>query len=177
MSCLKIFGDMVGEEYALSPLAPIPDALPTDPAKVALGYKLFHDVRLSTDNTVSCASCHSLEKAGTDNLPTSTGVRSQKGGINAPTVFNAAFHAKQFWDGRAANLQEQAGGPPLNPVEMGYEHPDDWKKIAAKLDQDTAFAAEFKRFTPRDSPERPSRMPSRNMKKLLSRRTARLTAT
>ena len=53
---LKIFGDMVGEEYALSPLAPIPDALPTDPAKVALGYKLFHDVRLSTDNTVSCAS-------------------------------------------------------------------------------------------------------------------------
>lgn len=60
---LKIFGDMVGEEYALSPLAPIPDALPTDPAKVALGYKLFHDVRLSTDNTVSCASCHSLEKS------------------------------------------------------------------------------------------------------------------
>ena len=145
---LKIFGDMVGEEYALSPLAPIPDALPTDPAKVALGYKLFHDVRLSTDNTVSCASCHSLEKAGTDNLPTSTGVRSQKGGINAPTVFNAAFHAKQFWDGRAANLQEQAGGPPLNPVEMGYEHPDDWKKIAAKLDQDTAFAAEFKKVYP-----------------------------
>lgn len=145
---LKIFGDMVGEEYALSPLAPIPDALPTDPAKVALGYKLFHDVRLSTDNTVSCASCHSLEKAGTDNLPTSTGVRGQKGGINAPTVFNAAFHAKQFWDGRAANLQEQAGGPPLNPVEMGYEHPDDWKKIAAKLDQDTAFAAEFKKVYP-----------------------------
>ena len=120
----------------------------SDPAKVALGYKLFHDVRLSTDNTVSCASCHSLEKAGTDNLPTSTGVRSQKGGINAPTVFNAAFHAKQFWDGRAANLQEQAGGPPLNPVEMGYEHPDDWKKIAAKLDQDTAFAAEFKKVYP-----------------------------
>lgn len=66
---LKIFGDMVGEEYALSPLAPIPDALPTDPAKVALGYKLFHDVRLSTDNTVSCASCHSLEKPGRTTCP------------------------------------------------------------------------------------------------------------
>lgn len=145
---LKIFGDMVGAEYALSPIAPIPNSLPTDPAKVALGYKLFHDVRLSTDNTVSCASCHSLEKAGTDNLATSTGVRGQKGGINAPTVFNAAFHTKQFWDGRAANLQEQAGGPPLNPVEMGYEHPDDWTKIAAKLNADTAFAAEFKKVYP-----------------------------
>ena len=70
---LKIFGDMVGEEYAISPIAPIPDKLPADPAKVELGYKLFHDVRLSTDNTVSCATCHSLEKAGTDNLATSTG--------------------------------------------------------------------------------------------------------
>lgn len=145
---LKIFGDMVGEEYAISPIAPIPDKLPADPAKVELGYKLFHDVRLSTDNTVSCATCHSLEKAGTDNLATSTGVRGQKGGINAPTVFNAAFHTKQFWDGRAANLQEQAGGPPLNPVEMGYEHPDDWNKIAAKLNADTAFAAEFKKVYP-----------------------------
>ena len=64
------------------------------------------------------------------------------------TVFNAAFHTKQFWDGRAANLQEQAGGPPLNPVEMGYEHPDDWNKIAAKLNADTAFAAEFKKVYP-----------------------------
>ena len=145
---LKIFGDMVGAEYAISPIAPIPDKLPADPAKVELGYKLFHDVRLSTDNTVSCATCHSLEKGGTDNLATSTGVRGQKGGINAPTVFNAAFHTKQFWDGRAANLQEQAGGPPLNPVEMGYEHPDDWNKIAAKLNADTAFAAEFKKVYP-----------------------------
>ena len=88
------------------------------------------------------------KKPGRTTPPTSTGVRSQKGGINAPTVFNAAFHAKQFWDGRAANLQEQAGGPPLNPVEMGYEHPDDWKKIAAKLDQDAALPQNSKRFTP-----------------------------
>lgn len=145
---LQIFGHMIGEEYALAPISPIPDALPTDPDKVMLGYKLFHDVRLSTDNTVSCASCHSLEKAGTDNLATSTGVRGQKGGINAPTVFNAAFHTKQFWDGRAANLQEQAGGPPLNPVEMGYEHPEDWTKIAAKLDADPELAAAFKKVYP-----------------------------
>ena len=109
---LKIFGDMVGAEYAISPIAPIPDKLPADPAKVELGYKLFHDVRLSTDNTVSCATCHSLEKGGTDNLATSTGVRGQKGGINAPTVFNAAFHTKQFWDGRAANLRNRPAALP-----------------------------------------------------------------
>lgn len=145
---LKIFGDMVGAEYAISPIAPIPDKLPADPAKVELGYKLFHDVRLSTDNTVSCATCHSLEKGGTDNLATSTGVRGQKGGINAPTVFNAAFHTKQFWDGRAAQPPGTGRRPPLNPVEMGYEHPDDWNKIAAKLNADTAFAAEFKKVYP-----------------------------
>lgn len=145
---LKLFGNLVGRDYATSPITPIPEQLPTNPTKVALGDKLFHDVRLSSDNTVSCATCHSLKKAGTDNLPTSTGVRGQKGGINAPTVFNAVFHAKQFWDGRAATLQEQAGGPPLNPVEMGYQHPNDWKQIAAKLEQDIPFAIEFKKVYP-----------------------------
>lgn len=145
---LDLFQHMIGADFAIYPVTPIPDSLPTDPAKVALGYKLFHDVRLSTDNTVSCATCHALDKAGTDNLATSTGVRGQKGGINAPTVFNAAFHVKQFWDGRAATLQEQAGGPPLNPVEMGYQHPSDWDKIAAKLNADPEFAAEFKKAYP-----------------------------
>ncbi len=129
-------------------ITPIPDSLAVNQAKVALGNALYHDVRLSNDNTVSCATCHALDKAGTDNLPTSTGVRGQKGGINAPTVFNAAFHTQQFWNGRAKDLKEQAGGPPLNPVEMGYSHPDDWKQIAAKLDADPEFSAAFKRVYP-----------------------------
>ncbi len=129
-----------GQETAI---APIPQTVKADPAKVKLGYKLFHDVRLSDDNTVSCSTCHALDKAGTDNLATSTGVRGQKGGINAPTVFNATFHVQQFWNGRAANLQEQAGGPPLNPVEMGYKHPEDWQKISAKLAQDPELVAAF----------------------------------
>lgn len=129
--------------FKTEPIQPIPDALPTNPQKVALGEKLFHDKRLSIDNTISCASCHLLTKAGTDNLPVSEGVKGRKGGINAPTVFNAVFHCNQFWDGRAANLEEQAGGPPLNPVEMGYQHPEDWKAIATKLQQDEAFTKEF----------------------------------
>lgn len=135
-------------DFVNEAIQPIPDNLPVNPAKVALGEKLFHDVRLSNDNTVSCATCHALDKAGTDNLATSTGVKGQKGGINAPTVFNAAFHHRQFWDGRAKDLQEQAGGPPLNPVEMGYSHESDWKEISAKLEADPTLAAEFKAVYP-----------------------------
>ncbi|MDO4409983.1 MAG: cytochrome c peroxidase [Akkermansia sp.] len=140
--------NLIGEEFAMQPIMPLPNALPVNKDKVALGKALYHDVALSDDNTVSCASCHALEKGGTDNLATSTGVRGQKGGINAPTVFNAAFHIQQFWDGRAADLKEQAGGPPLNPVEMGYKHPNDWEKIAAKLNQKTEFAADFRKVYP-----------------------------
>lgn len=136
-------GVKIAEQFQGEPILPLPDALPINSAKAAVGQMLFNDKRLSVDNTVSCATCHALDKAGTDNLPVSVGVKGQKGGINAPTVFNAALHFIQFWDGRAANLQEQAGGPPLNPVEMGYSHPNDWQKIAAKLSQDPAFSAKF----------------------------------
>ncbi len=115
--------------------------------KVELGHLLFFDKRLSSDNTVSCASCHDLTKGGTDNLEKSEGVfkdgKAQLGGVNAPTVYNAEGHIKQFWDGRAADLKEQAGGPPLNPVEMGYAHPDDWTKIAAKLAEDSRLVKLF----------------------------------
>ena len=107
-----------------------PDKLPADPAKVELGYKLFHDVRLSTDNTVSAQPAIPWKRQARTTWPLPRAY-APEGRHQRPTVFNAAFHTKQFWDGRAANLQEQAGGPPLNPVEMGYEHPDDWNKIAA----------------------------------------------
>jgi cytochrome c peroxidase len=122
------------------PVQPLPAKLDTKPQKVALGQKLFNDTRLSGDNTVSCASCHLLEKGGADASRFAQGVRKQLGDINAPSVFNAAFNVKQFWNGRAANLQEQAGGPPFNPIEMGSK---DWAEIIAKLREDKALGDEF----------------------------------
>ncbi len=113
-----------------------------------LGHRLFFDTRLSTTNEVSCASCHDLTLGGTDNKPKSEGVpgadgKPQLGGVNAPTVYNAAGNIRQFWDGRAADLKEQAGGPPLNPVEMGYATPQDWEKIADSIRQDSEMEAFF----------------------------------
>jgi cytochrome c peroxidase len=99
---------------------PAPVDNPTTPEKVALGRRLFFDTSLSRDNTVSCASCHDLDSlAGGDGSATSLGIDGQLGSRNAPTVWNAAFQDRLFWDGRAASLEEQAKGPPVNPVEMG----------------------------------------------------------
>lgn len=92
---------------------------PTTVEKVALGKKLFFDKRLSADNSLSCASCHILTEGGDDNAQFSTGIRGLKGGRNAPTVWNAAFLSRFFWDGRASSLEAQAKGPLVNPVEMG----------------------------------------------------------
>nr|WP_289814890.1 cytochrome-c peroxidase [Paraburkholderia caribensis] len=118
----------------------MPDSLPTDTGKVALGRQLFNDVRLSADNTISCASCHTLSTGGVDGKKVSSGVGGQLGLVNAPTVFNAALNDKQFWDGRAATLQEQAGGPPLNPVEMASRS---WSEIIDKLKQDSSLTQQF----------------------------------
>ena len=87
-----------------------------NPDKVELGRLLFHDQRLSGDGTVSCATCHGLDKGGADQAPVSTGIRGQKGNINDPSVFNSSYNVRQFWDGRAEDLYEQAGGPVENPV-------------------------------------------------------------
>jgi cytochrome c peroxidase len=125
-------------------IPPIPAALSVDAKKAELGRKLYHDKRLSGDDTVSCATCHDLGKGGTDQEKMSTGVRDQKGGINAPTTFNAAFQFVQFWDGRAPTLEAQAGGPPNNPVEMD----SNWKQIIGKLNADAAFTQEFKASYP-----------------------------
>ncbi len=110
-----------------------------DPAKVELGRKLYHDTRLSVDNTLSCASCHGLDMGGSDEAVSSTGVDDQKGPINSPTVFNAVYAVAQFWDGRAADLQAQAAGPVENPIEMA----DDWDDVVVELAQDPEFVAEF----------------------------------
>ena len=112
-------------------------------------------------------------EAGTDNKRFAEGIRGQFGDINAPTMFNAAFNTKQFWNGRAADLQEQAGGPPMNPIEMGSK---DWDEICAKLAQDPELTAAFTVVYPDAGTARTLPMPLPNMKRRSSRRTAALTS-
>jgi len=99
---------------------------PPTPERVRLGRWLFFDKRLSSDNTVSCASCHQPENAFSEKTAVSTGIDGQMGGRKAPSFVNQAWTALPhfFWDGRAASLEEQAGGPMINPIEMGYENHD-----------------------------------------------------
>ncbi len=112
-------------EWGFQPLplkAPEPADNPTTAAKVILGKQLFFDPRLSKDESVSCNFCHDVAGNGTDSRSTSIGIDGQLGGRSAPSVWNAAFHSSQFWDGRAPSLEEQAKGPILNPLEMGMPH-------------------------------------------------------
>src|SRR5258708_3284045 len=110
------------------PIQPVPSPPSADPRRVALGKRLFHDVRLSHDNTIACASCHSLDKGGTDQLAHSVGIGGAIGGINAPTVLNSGLNYKQFWNGRADTLEDQVNGPTHHPKEMG----SNWKEILGK---------------------------------------------
>lgn len=103
-------------------IKPIAPAKVTNPAKVELGKQLFFEPRLSKSGFISCNSCHNLSMGGSDNLPSSVGHRWAMGSINAPTVLNSSMNLAQFWDGRAATLKEQAGGPIANPVEMALTH-------------------------------------------------------
>ncbi|HGM7028421.1 TPA: cytochrome-c peroxidase [Serratia liquefaciens] len=127
-------------EHRNEPIQPIPKALPVDAQKVALGFRLYHDPRLSGDSTLSCAHCHSLNTGGVDGRKTSIGVGGAVGPINAPTVLNSVFNSEQFWDGRAPTLQVQAGGPPLNPIEMASKS---WEEIIGKLDKDPVLTRDF----------------------------------
>jgi len=102
------------------PIKPIPNEIKVDAKKVQLGKKLFSDPLLSKDGTISCATCHDLQNGGDDGLKFSFGIKGQEGNINSPTVYNAVFNFRQFWDGRAKDLKEQATGPIENPVEMGH---------------------------------------------------------
>lgn len=122
------------------PLSPLRVPTDLDPRKVDLGRQLFHDPRLSRDNTISCASCHDLARGGVDRLPRSIGVGGKKGEVNAPTVYNASLNFRQFWDGRANTLEEQAAGPIQNPVEMAAT----WEDVLAKLQDDKDVVAQFR---------------------------------
>lgn len=104
------------------PIQPIGPPVVTNRAMVELGKKLYFDPRLSKSGFISCNSCHNLSLGGADNLRTSIGHNWQKGPINAPTVLNSSMNVAQFWDGRARDLAEQAGGPIANPGEMASSH-------------------------------------------------------
>ncbi len=124
---------------------PAPIDNPSDPAKVALGQRLFHDVNLSADSSLSCASCHDVTRGnGADSRVTALGIGGQIGSRNTPTVYNTAYQARLFWDGRAASLEEQALGPILNPIEMGLPSIRELeRRLAADPVYPPAFAAVF----------------------------------
>ena len=113
---------LAASALAAEPIQPLEMPRDTDEAKVELGKQLFFDPRLSRSGFISCNSCHNLSMGGSDNLPSSIGHGWHQGPINSPTVLNSRFSIAQFWDGRAADLQEQAGGPIANPGEMAFSH-------------------------------------------------------
>lgn len=144
------------------PLKAIDTYTSQEPAKVELGKKLYFEPRLSKSGALSCNSCHNLLMGGTDNLQTSIGDHWQQGPINSPTVLNSSLNVAQFWDGRAKDLKEQAGGPIANPKEMASTHElaikvlssipqykEEFKKVYNKdeitIDQVTDAIAEFEK--------------------------------
>lgn len=134
----------------LKTFQPLPEAMlsaknPVTEAKVALGRMLYYEPRLSKNHDVSCNSCHSLTGYGVDQQPVSDGHRGLKGNRNAPTVYNAAGHVAQFWDGRAPDVEEQAKGPVMNPVEMAMTSD---KAVVAVLKSMPEYVAAFKKAFP-----------------------------
>lgn len=123
-----------------APLAALPAAPEVPMPKLELGRRLYNDTALSGDNTISCATCHSLDHGGAEPRRTSTGINGQIGPINSPTVLNAGLHIRQFWDGRAADLAEQAAGPVANPVEMGAN----WEDVVARIGADASYVEAFR---------------------------------
>lgn len=126
----------------LSPILPLVPIDGLDHERIALGERLFHDPRLSADLSIACANCHRLSAGGVDGQRVSVGIGGALGSINAPTVFNSAYNVAQFWNGRAATLEEQAAGPIQNPIEMGST----WSQVLARLGQDGELVAEFTRL-------------------------------
>ncbi len=141
------------DQARLQMFAPLPEIMqanggPASEALVDLGRMLYYDKRLSKSQRLSCNSCHDLAAFGVDGQATSDGHKGQKGDRNAPTVYNAAGHLAQFWDGRAATLEDQAKGPILNPVEMAM--PGE-KKVVAVLESMPEYVDLFKKAFPNDA--------------------------
>lgn len=128
------------------PIPTTPPALPGNPAttaKVELGKMLYFDPRLSASHAISCNSCHNVGLGGVDGEETSIGHQWQRGGRNAPTVLNAVFNTAQFWDGRAKDLEAQAGGPMVNPIEMASPKEHVGEQLVAIPGYVAAFKAAF----------------------------------
>lgn len=137
---------MTSAQAQFKPIPTTPPVLPGNqatPAKLELGRMLYFDPRLSASHAISCNSCHNIGMAGVDSEETSIGHKWQRGGRNAPTVFNAVFNTAQFWDGRAKDLEEQAGGPMVNPVEMASPKEHVAEQLAAIPGYVIAFGAAF----------------------------------
>ena len=118
-----------------------PESNPPTPEKIALGKQLYFDPRLSQDSTVSCATCHDPQKGWSNGDAVATGVGGLKGGRSSPTIINAAYGRLQFWDGRAANLEEQALGPIQNPIEMTMT----LDKVVERLNQIAGYKEQFQK--------------------------------
>ena len=141
-----LLGRWIQKRQRESDIRPIPVAnfFNPDPAKVALGKKLFHDTQLSRDNSISCASCHNLDSGGTEHVQISSRPKQRIGTLNTPTVLNAAYNIAQYWDGRAKDLKEQASMALTNPAEMD----SNWGVAIAHLEKDSKFLADFKTVYP-----------------------------
>ena len=129
---------------AHEPIKPIPEETATNPEKVALGRALFHDPRLSKDNTAACVSCHDLGSGGDDGRKVSTGLSGRLGLINAPTVFNVGLNFTQFWDGRAETLEQQIDGPVQSRLELDSLWPD----VLTKLYSHESYPQRFNALYP-----------------------------
>lgn len=147
--CLILFANYLQAQEALPLQAPAPQDNPTTVDKVTLGKMLYFDPRLSVDGTVSCNSCHNVMASGDDNRAVSVGVRGQKGGRSAPTVWNSAFLTVQFWDGRAATLEDQAKGPLTNPVEMAMPSHEE---VVARLKKISGYKPYFEKAFGKKNP-------------------------
>ena len=121
------------------PIAPLPTSIAVDPARAALGRQLFGDTRLSVNDKVLCRSCHDVTKNGADSGVHSTGFGGGLTAVNTPTVFNAAFNFRQFWDGRATSLEAQIETVVQNPIEMGSK----WKDVVARIAADPKYQRDF----------------------------------
>lgn len=132
----------IGTSLNYEPISPLQRPANLSDEKIKLGEILFNDVRLSGDNSISCAHCHSLKLGGADGKQFSDGIRGQKGSINSPTVFNTHYNIAQFWDGRAETLIAQAAQPVVNPIEMGANWPD----VIAKLSKDKDLVKQFNKI-------------------------------
>ncbi len=153
LSATSAFAQVDFSDQFLPMFMPLPVEVPSatnelTEAKINLGRQLYFEKRISKGGKMSCNSCHMLEKYGNDNLPFSPGHEGKLGGRSSPSVYNAALHVAQFWDGRAASVEEQAKGPVLNPVEMGAPSEEFVIKVLKSMPE---YVESFKTAFPGDA--------------------------